>query len=446
MQKRNYFVSDKELNLRSAIKRAEWLVDPFKGPITSVYRNPRYNDEPLLYQYTAITKTFNQVEGGYREDEFLGGMAFFEEKAKMKALGEALERYCLSVYKREGMIYSAADKLGSKSLDLTTIVAFSPSQLRQKEFQNFQVHKEDKLWWVKGYSLTDKRSILVPAQLVFVPYVFSNEPCIRLPITTGAAAGTSLAKTILRGINEIVERDAFMIFYLNKLVPPRLNLESARNSQLAGIYQKFKRYNLELFIFNITTDIPIASIMAVIVDKTGLGPAISVGLKASQNPLEAIIGAIEEAEHTRPWLRDVLSGIDYNKPSNGDEIDLGERGLLWSPVKMVSKLDYLLKKSAYFDVVSFINNFHTDFDLNKITNYFRDQNLEIVVVDVTQSLVKKKGFYVVKVIIPKLQPLYLTEDYKYFGGTRLYEVPVKLGYQQVAKVEQQFNKTPHPFL
>ena len=76
----------------------------------------------------------------------------------------------------------------------------------------------------------------------------------------------------------------------------------------------------------------------------------------------------------------------------------------------------------------------------------KEKDIEVVYVDITHPKIKKYGIMVVKVFIPKLQPLYLDEYYPYLGGSRLYEVPVKLGFLKVPNQESQLNKIPHPFL
>ena len=42
---------------------------------------------------------------------------------------------------------------------------------------------------------------------------------LRWAVTTGLATGQSLEEAIAKGILEVVERDAFMISYLNRLSP-----------------------------------------------------------------------------------------------------------------------------------------------------------------------------------------------------------------------------------
>ncbi len=304
-----------------------------------------------------------------------------------------------------------------------------------------------KLWWVKGYSLTQKESTLIPAQLIYVPYHFCKEPAIRFPITTGAATGSSLGGAILRGICEVAERDSFMIFYLNKLIPIRIDLTNSRDKTLRLISGNFKRYNLELYVFDISTDIPTVSIMAIIIDKTGIGPAVAVGLNSSLSPKDAILGAIEEAQHTRPWMRDEM--FKRSKSSQSKFIvDLLERGLLWAKLDKVRHLDFFLNSKKLVGVDQFIitKSKKVAKDVKSFIEWFKNNNLEVVFADVTQPEIKKQGFFVVKVVIPKLQPLYLIEKFKYLGGERLYQIPKTLGFTKSITSEEKLNKLPHPFL
>lgn len=445
-----HFNNSPELEIIETLRRAITLIDKNKGPITGLYKNPRYNDEPLLFQYTTTIKITSDVIGRKETSEDLaGGMSFSKEKAVLKALGEGIERYCLALPDKNKLIYASVEQVKDSGMDLSTIVSFSKKQLLKKDFGWFSFNKHKQLSWVKGYSLTQMQKLLIPAQLVYVPFHPRNESLIRFPISTGAAAGTALLETILRGIYEVVERDAFVIFYLNKLTPPLLDLSSSRNVFFFNIFKAFKRYKLELFVFNITTDLSINSIMAIIVDRTGIGPAISVGLKASYDIQSAIIGAIEEAQHVRSWIRDEMlkntSDLD-NKPDFDQ--DIIKRGLLWSKVNMIKQLNFFLesKKIINVDELISLKSIESRILLKNLLKEFNSKGLEVLFVDITTPEIRKIGFYIVKVIIPRLQPLYLNEEFKYLGGARLYKIPEILGYKNTPLREQELNQIPHPFL
>ena len=116
-----------------------------------------------------------------------------------------------------------------------------------------------------------------------------------------------------------------------------------------------------------------------------------------------------------------------------------DRGLLWSSQEMIKKLDFFLRgkeipvgKMPSKEVKS----------LDDLVQWFRREGLEIAHVDVTIPELKREGLYVIKVLIPQLQPLYLDDRFPVWTGKRLKEVPRKLGFRP-AKV---INKFPHPFL
>ena len=110
--------------------------------------------------------------------------------------------------------------------------------------------------------------------------------------------------------------------------------------------------------------------------------------------------------------------------------------------------DFLVKNKLIKDVSKIPNHFSSrnSKNFNTVFKILKKHSLEAVFVDVTTSQINKIGFKVVKVIIPQLQPLYLDEDFKYFGGRRLYSIPRVLGYTKAKTKEEDLNKIPHPFL
>lgn len=441
----NIFDGNEELSLNQAINRSLNLVNSTKGPIFSLNRYPRYNDEPYTYQYGA----WHGIGYSLNNEivEYSGGISFDKHKAIIKALGEGLERYCLSCYKREDLIYDVEDRVNN-SIPIKSFVGVSEKQMENPQYNIFKSGYLNKFWWTKGYSLTQNRFVSIPAQLIYVPYEYKNEAVIRLPITTGAALGSTLLGAVSRGLLEVIERDAFMIYYLNKLNPPHINMDNGFDKRLKVISDTFRKYNLELHVLDITTDVPVTSIMAIIIDKTGWGPAVSVGLKASVDFFQGVLGAIEEAEQVRIWIRDEMFNKQSNKNStkkiNGF-INLEERGLFWAKVGAEKHLSFFFKNSDSipFSKPQKIKRINT---FEHLIDYFTANKIEVAYKEVTQPEVRKQGFRAVKVVVPSFQPLFLTEDIKYLGSDRLRKVPFILGYRDRPTLESEFNDYPHPFL
>lgn len=406
--------------------------------IKGIYKQIFYNDEPKLYGYTVYFKDKYSTA----ENEYAGaaGLAFSKKKALLKALGETVERYSLSVNNDKRFIYTSFNeliKLKKPSLDPKDLILFSNKK-------NYVINLDrKKIRWVEGQSLISNKKILVPAQLIYVPYLYHNsEPILRFPISTGAAAGMTLTDALYRGICEVVERDAFMIAYLNKLPFSQVDVLRIKDKLISNITDSFKRYKLELVILDLTTDLQIPVFAAIILDKTGIGPAVAVGLKAGFNIKDAIIGAIEESLMVRYWTKDY---VNSNSIENKTIRTIEDRAHFWSRLSSIRYLDFWLNNKT-FKKINLKDFKYLDNNLENIVKLLSQKNIETIYIDITDKTVKKYGFMVVKVIIPQLQPLYLDERYPYLGGKRLYNVPVKIGFLQKPKIESQLNRIPHPFL
>lgn len=411
--------------------------------IKRIYQTAFYNDEPKVYSFSAQLRNTSKITDGFSVDKFAGGSSFSKDKALMKAIGEALERYSLNIYRENDFVWDSYSNLMEKAINPEDFIP--PSEFKIKPEFALYNSENNKLNWIKGYSLTQDKDVFVPAQLVFVPYRYKrNEPVIQFPISTGAASYSSLKGAILTGLLEVIERDAFMIYYLKKLSPNIIEIEKSGNEIFEKIFSSIKRYNLELYILDIRTDVPVYSILAIIIDRTGLGPAVSLGMKSDLSIKNAITGAVEETLHSRFWIREAMIEEGSKRIKEIYErryfvSDIRERGLLWSEPQMIDKINFFLEgKSVLIEDYPPIKSKN----LNTLLDYFKKETVEVLYVYVTPPNLERMKNYTVKVLIPQFQPLYLDERFPYWKGKRLEEVPQRLGFEPLRGV----NKFSHPFL
>lgn len=407
-----------------------------------VHKVPLYNDEPKIYAYVVEYKLRKKYKTATA-----AGFSFDKRKALIRALAEGLERYCLDNSKPEILFTGSEENLSMPHLDPLKITSFSKKQLQKSPFRRFRYDKTSRFKWIKGFSLMRKKEILLPAQLVYFNYRrMIEEPIISLPLSTGAAAGLSLNDALYRGICEITERDAFLISYLNKLPSPQINLSSLKDQRINEILDIFQRYKLELIVIDLTMDLQIPVFTALTLDRTGQGPAISIGLKAGFNIRESIIGAIEESLMGRSWIRDKFIYTEPNHKGDKTIRTIEDRAHFWFPLEALDCLDFWIKSSNKRVNMKFLRRHAEGVQLEKIIALLKNKQVDIIYVDITDSEMKEYGISVVKVLIPELQPLYLDERYPYWGGRRLYEVPVSMGFLKTPTKETELNKIPHPFL
>lgn len=423
----------------SSIENALRFISDNINIIKGIYKHVSYNDEPKLYGYSVSFKNNYGTADGEAD---AGGLSFNQDRALIRALGEAIERFSLGDNNEKQFIYKTFHelvKLHKSVVDPKTLISIPHNNKYNRDVESSKFH------WVEGEFLSSHKKVFVPAQSVYTPYVNqTSEPVLSFPISTGAAAGTNISEALYRGICEVVERDSFMIAYLNKLPSPHVDLYSMNEQLFANIVETYRRYNLELIVLDLTTNLQIPAFAAIILDRTGIGPAVSVGLKAGFNSSDAILGAIEEAQMVRFYTR---GKIPYKAgfKKNNEITTIEERAQFWSPISMIKQLDFWLNSKTYKNDSAHTRKSSEDY-LKKAVTLLDKRGVDIIYVDITDKLVKKYGFTVVKVIIPKLQPLYLDERYQYIQKDRIYNTPVEMGYYKKPKQKKLLNQIPHPFL
>lgn len=409
--------------------------------IKNISRMITYNDEPKVFTYIAYYETKEKSV-----TDSSSGTSFYQRRALIKTIGEAIERYCLDTEDDSKLTTAPVSELRSAYVDPISIPSFSKKQMSDKVFKQFKISHDTKFRWIEGYSYVEKKTILLPAQLVFTNYqLLPNEPFIRFPVSTGGAAYTSLESALYRGICEAIERDSFMLYYLNKISPPKIDISVNKDQELKNIMNVLNRYKLELTVFDISTDLEIPVYAAFLLDRTEKGPAVSLGLKAGFDGVNGIFGAIEEALMTRSWIRDefIYKKKEFILPPKIET--MSQRAYFWLKTEMIQRLDFLFKGNT-FKQIERINHKSEKSKLHTVAKLLKKAHLDIYYVDITQRKIKEAGFTVVKVFIPKLYPVYFDEKYPYLGIPRLYEVPVKLGFVKKSKTEGEINPIPHPFL
>ncbi|MBI2048200.1 MAG: YcaO-like family protein [Parcubacteria group bacterium] len=370
------------------------------GIIQYFSKNKSYPDEPRVFGYSTS-------EGGGRD--FLS-----EENAAWKAIAESIERY---IWRRYDF------------------------------FSNL-------FGWIPAHSLISNKKMLCPIQFVSSLYFRKNvktpwnkeavEPMLRWCITTGLASGRTLEEAVVAGILEVVERDAFMITYLNKLSPPLIDIEhlASQDKDIETVLKKFKRYKLDVYLLSLPTDFPVFVTLALVVDHTGKGPAASVGASADFNIKTCILDALSEPLSVRMAKKET-----WKEPLNLDRIGREGRILYYTKKENAHKLDFLihgkkinvnLKKDSAPKSTSMR---YSKEQLAILVNELRLKNLETCYINLTTKETGRLDIHTAFVIIPELQPMHLDEEIPYFGGKRLKEVPLKLGYTPA----KELNKDPHPF-
>lgn len=412
---------------------------------------PIFNDEPRLYSLRLFASSTHDHTDGYPHlagGGYSRGVSDDLDEAVSKVIGELLERYPLTLYRDHDLIRASVKdfkKNGYKFMDPQLLAGFSETQKQKSPDSQFD--EQSIFGWIEGTSLPSGKKVFIPAQLVFWNYHRApDEPFLREPITNGAAGYFSLEGALLSGLYELIQRDAFFIFWLNKITPPRINHSSISNQAIHTLLNTCKRYQLQVEILDITADIGIPTFLVILLDTTHKGPAVSLGGGCGNDAEEAIRRALIEALGVRHWTKSRYKEEQSQElktiplPENQEE-----RMMLWSHHIMQEKLAFFLSGPIKPLSTRSFSTRNVD-EKGKLSNLIeflnrRGREYSIFYYQARHPILKKLGYYSVKVVVPALLPLYTHEAHTPLGAKRIREIPSLLGYEP----PKDLNQLPHPF-
>ncbi len=430
------------MNLSSSIQNLYAYINKHHVLQDITYNSYDFFDEPHIPFYHA---TFNSIvkkhllDSGFISDTqglSASGISFQDKNlALFKCLMETLERFCLFTYIEEKTYKSSYVDLKQEAI---TPQAF----IQQKNIE------EQQLGWVKGRDILQQKEILIPAQLAYINYYSHNphEQVLGQFISTGAASGFQQEDILLRGIYEVIERDAIMSIYLNQIAPEQVSMVSLSTDILQKI-EYLHKYRLTPHIFYIKNDLDIPTILTVLTDESPIGPKIAIGSKSSLQLKDAVLGSIEEAVMTRHSMRkNMQNGLSQNMSINiQDIVTIEKRSLYWSKNGAKQMLSFLFKNKNEIHkkgITQLEEGTGTKQEFEIVIEKLKQNKYQIMYADITLPQIKKElGVSVYKVIIPHMQPLYLNEQEKEYQMTRL-----KIFAAMYKKKTLSINPIPHPFL
>jgi len=232
---------------------------------------------------------------------------------------------------------------------------------------------------------------------------------------------------------------------LNQLSLPRLlNSELRQIPSLGRLIDLFERYRLKLHIVPLLTDAPTHVIMVVLEDKSGVAPRFSVGLKAHRSLEFAIEKAATEALRAHTSYRlNIASGKVWDATVPVEKIGHRERLYYWGVPKHSARLEFMIRGPEEIRTEKRVWEDDTESEhLHRITEWCVEKKLECVSVSLGTSKKNPTDLFIEMVVMPELQPTYLTEPTRAFGGTRWHTIPKQYGYRSL---EEPFAAAPHPF-
>jgi ribosomal protein S12 methylthiotransferase accessory factor len=423
------------------------LVSPRVGLIRSLSKVVRGVEEPnppVIYQAALSHFDYRMAP---QMERFSAGKGRTASEAIRAALGEAVEHYCASHVNKEVTRLASREELPD-AVAPPEFVLYSDAQYTGGTVAYHRWQPRDTLTWTPVRELPSGREVFAPAQLVYLTFTAQREEdFLTTPNSNGLAAGPDLDFAILNGLYELIERDGFLVTWMNKLPAPEVDFNGA-NDLARSIKAHYAHYGTEVRVFNVSTDIPVYVMMAMALDKTGEGPAVLVGLGCHLDPQVALNRSLLEVCQVHPGeTRRYREEPPAERLRSYEDVRaLEDHGAFLTARERIGECSFLLDNGRVQSIEEMPDRSQGNVaaDLEACVDALKKAGCRVLYADLTTPDVADYGFRVVRAIATGLQPMHFGHGEERLGGRRLFEVPRSLGHAEGARGEGDLNPCPHP--
>jgi len=429
-------------------ERLNDLVSPRVGLIREIAPQGRGADEPMPpFLYTATLSNFD-FRVASRSDRMAAGKGMTRDEAIASAIGEATERYCAYHWDPERTFLAKSVDITTRCVTPQDCVLYCERQYATFEWPHPRWTPETELAWINGIDVVDGDVVALPASLVYLVFPPPRMEDYFAPSTSnGLAAGATLEGAALGGLCEVMERDAMLIAWMNRL--PAAELSFGDDADICGrIYRHYAHFGVNVRAFAMPTDLPSTTVMAISFEEDPARPANVVGLGCHPDPNVALLKALFELCQGRP----AEASRFQTKPPKGrlnnytDVHTLDDHSSFMSQMERRHEFSFLWQtgETKRIDELPNWSTGNAAGDLARCSAELAAKRHRPAYVELTTPDLVEYGVHVVRAIVPGLQPVHFGHGQERLGGERLYNLPHQLGLVDSVRTEADLNPCPHP--
>ncbi len=419
----------------ATVARFRRHVSPLTGVVSRLERIQA--DLPLNTNYYAThnfsgpAKTVRELKAGLSSGSF--GKGSTAEQGEASALMEAIERYS-GIFQGDEIRAKRrfTDFPSGEAIPPNEVLQFSDAQLRQgrsptsgsdgQEAIPALFDQSARIEWSPVWSLRDARFKYLPTSLL---YFFYRGAAAFAADSNGCATGNTREEAIVQGFLELVERDAYAIWWYNRLERPELDLGQFDDSYVRDLRNQLAQNGRRLWALDVTSDLGIPTFVAVTHWMQNGRENIEFGSGAHFDARIALLRAMTE-------LNQFLSlGLMDGGTGEKSSLDGAAPLLLKDHPYLTPNGNPMVQPESG----SKFGHLDTREQAAACVSIAKRAGLDFLVLDQTRPDIEAP---VVRVVVPGLRHFY-----RRFGRGRLYDVPVKLGLRDRPLEENELNPI-HP--
>jgi ribosomal protein S12 methylthiotransferase accessory factor len=432
---------------RATVAHYRKHVSPLTGVVTRLERIEA--DLPLntnfyaAHNFSGPARSLDELRSGLTGGSF--GKGSTAEQGEASALMESIERYSgifqgdeirltrrftefapgEAILPNDVLLYSEAQsgphEAASHSHEISAHEAQRGRRTQDQPLVPGAFDPSARIEWSPVWSLRDQRFRYLPTSIL---YFFYSGPYPYHADSNGCAAGNTREEAIVQGFLELVERDAYAIWWYNRLQMPEVDLGQFNDSYIRDLRTQLADTGRKLWVLDVTNDLGVPTYVAIVHWMQNGQENIEFGSGAHFDSRVAVLRALTELNQFLSI--GLMGGGSGEKPS----LD-GTTPLRLKEHPFLTPATHVAPQPAAVDLRALDNSREYALACVEVA---RRAGLDFLVLDQTRPDI---GVPVVRVIVPGLRHFY-----KRFAPGRLYDVPVKLGWRDRPLPENQLT----PFL
>lgn len=426
----------RSVSSRTTVERFRKHVSPLTGVVTRLERIevdlPLNTNFHALHNFSAPAQSVDQLRSGLSGGSF--GKGSTAEQGEASALMEAIERYS-GIFQGDEVRARKrfTDFAPGEAIRPNDILLFSDAQYlagpRGNENDSFHTQPAPepfdpsaRIEWSPVWSLRDKTFRQIPTSLLY--FFYDGPGAFFAADSNGCAAGNTREEAIVQGFLELMERDAYAIWWYNRSQRAGVDLMQFDDSYIRDLKTQLEASGRKLWVLDITSDLAVPTYVAIVHWMQNGQENIEFGSGSHFDPRIALLRSLTELNQ---FLSIGLMGGGSGEKPSLDGIN---------PLRLE---DYPFLIPAASPVVPPASAADVPLDnaraqADACIAIAAKAGMDFLVLDQTRPDVEVP---VVRVIVPGMRHFY-----RRFAPGRLYDVPVKLGLRETPSPESELT----PFL
>ncbi|MFJ5215591.1 TOMM precursor leader peptide-binding protein [Streptomyces sp. NPDC088354] len=433
-------------------------LEAFVNPVTGML-GPSVAPDLTSASTASTVGSFTLRSGSYLRESYWGGHTGSYGRSVRVGLLEGMERFAgmRARGKRTAVVASLTD-LGDDALDPRTCGVYSDAFYRHQDLvRPFDPDRPRP--WVWGYSLRDRRPLLVPEVLAYYHAPGGLENRFVQESSNGCASGGSPEEAVLFGLMEAVERDAFLIAWYAGLPLSEIDPATSTRPATRHMVERLAMYGYRARFFDTRITFPVPVVTAV-AQRTDGGPGtLCFGAGASWDPEAALAAGLAEiatdavklqrrTERDRDRLEALAADFGSVHVLHDHPLMYGLPGMARHAAFLLDREDGPARPLLPVAGLGTGRPPAADLrdDLDAAVGAVTAHGFDVVVVDQTMPEQRDAGLHTAAVLVPGLIPIdFGWHRQRALHMPRLRTAPHAAGLTGHVLRDEDLNLAPHPF-